>query len=92
MVANELESANWSTEPINFVSVVIHEPDLVSADAEEPLYAFSDRLSTVVAHVLAFVVAIVGGSVGITTGVTVVGIGHRVRVTTVTGGRKALKI
>lgn len=51
--------------------VVVHKPRPVIAEAEEPFYPFSNRLSTV-AEVVVLMVAIVAGSVWIPSGTAVV--------------------
>lgn len=92
MVAKELQSVNWATVAIDLVPRAVHEHPVVGVDAEEPLYAISDRLLTI-AKVVVVRVAMVGRpAVWITTGGRMLVGGHRVRVTTVTGGRSTLKI
>jgi len=89
MVVNRSHGVDWATvKAIDLVSRGIHEPDLVSADAEEPFDAFSNRLP-MTGHVVVLMVA--ESSVGPTAGAAVVAVGHRVRMTTVATGGSSLK-
>ena len=91
-VVNRLHGVDWATvKAIDLVSRGrIHEPDLVSADAEEPFDAVSNRLP-MTGHVVVLMVAVVETSVGPTAGAAVVAVGHRVGMTTVATGGSSLK-
>ena len=91
MVVNRSHGVDWTTvKAIDLVSRGIHEPDLVSTDAEEPFDAFSNRLP-MTGHVVLLMVAAVETSVGPTAGAAVVVVGHRVGMTTVATGGSSLK-
>ena len=91
MVVNGLHGVYWLTKAIDSVSTGILKPDLVSADAEEPFDAFSNRLPMTGGHVVVLAVAVVESSVGPTAGAAVMAVGHRVRMTTAAGGNSLKK-
>lgn len=90
-VVNKSPSVEWPTKTVDLVSGGVDKRDPVSADAEEPLDALSNRLP-VTGHVVVLAVAWVDSSVGSTTGAAVMVVGYRVRMTAVATRGNSLKI
>lgn len=90
-VVNGSHGVDWPTKAVDLMSRGIHKPSSVSADAEEPFDAFSNRLP-MMGHVVVVMVAMVDSPVGLTAGAGVMVVGHRVRMTTVATRGDCLKI